>query len=570
MTKLKRGILMKKESTAMKKSFAMLLALLLIFALFAGCAGDKEEAVTAAPTPTAATPTAAAPTATPEPEGPTSMYPLAEPVTISVLGAIYTPRTIPGIETWQDTIAYQHVSEATNIWLDYTAVLTSSFRETFMIQITSGDYADMVFRFQQYYSGGAEQAIEDGVMVNIADYLEYAPDYVAAIEGYGYTKDVYTDNGYLPSFYCLYDGPAYINSGPVVRKDLLDELEMDVPVTLDDYYEVLTAMKVAYGMTDAFKLDSVGVPEGDSVASAFGIALYSEPMSVNNDDGFYQVDGKVKFGYIEEGFVEYVELMNKWYSEGLISGDFVNYTKFGSAEDKNIELIQNRTAITYSVGFQEYDQILGLMDDGTELLPILDPVKSEGDTVHLLNLSQTSMDECYSITTGCENIEAAVLWNNYWYTEDGSQWANWGEEGVTYDYDAGGNIYYTDLVMNNPDGYTTNQTTYVYTMRRGIYDRGTLDTMNSAEAMSMKDIWANSGDNKYRLPTFASMTAEESERYNLLMADIITYCAESLVKFVTGEKKLSEVTGFQDTLKGMNVEECVDIWQDTIDRYNQR
>ena len=36
----------------------------------------------------------------------------------------------------------------------------------------------------------------------------------------------------------------------------------------------------------------------------------------------YVVDGDVKFGWVEEGFKDYLTLMHQWYTEGLLGADF--------------------------------------------------------------------------------------------------------------------------------------------------------------------------------------------------------------------------------------------------------
>lgn len=42
---------------------------------------------------------------------------------------------------------------------------------------------------------------------------------------------------------------------------------------------------------------------------------------------------------------------------------------------------------------------------------------------------------------------------DYLYTEEGILLANYGVEGVTFEYNAEGKPQFTDLIMNNPDGY---------------------------------------------------------------------------------------------------------------------
>ena len=68
------------------------------------------------------------------------------------------------------------------------------------------------------------------------------------------------------------------------------------------------------------------------------------------------------------------------------------------------------------------------------------------------------------------------------------------------------------------------------------------------------------------------MTMEEQERYTDIMTDINTFISEQKAKFLTGE--LSFENGdwetFVDQVRGMGIEEAVQLKQDAYDRYISR
>ena len=56
--------------------------------------------------------------------------------------------------------------------------------------------------------------------------------------------------------------------------------------------------------------------------------------------------------------------------------------------------------------------------------------------------------------------------------------------------------------------------------------------------------------------------------YNNLMSDIETFLDEMTVKYITGEYSFDSYdTDFVEALKGMNIDQCIEIYQDAYDEY---
>lgn len=549
----------------MKKVVLLVLVACMLLACFAGCGGTAST-TTEVPTSTPAPTTSAPETQTAaEPDEPASLYPLAEAQTLTVLGPIYAPRAGGIVETWQDTTFYQAASEATNIWLDYECVATEAYKTQFNIVLAGGDLPDMFFQALQHYSGSPDQAIEEGIFANIADYLEYCPDYVNALDQYGYTKNVTTDIGNMVTFYMIGKNPPSPLVGFVIRQDLLDELGMSAPETYDEYYDVLMALKTEYDLAEPLTMGYMGAVNGDWLCSGFGVSLYSHFMDYANK-GFYQVNGQVKYGFLEDGFKEYATLMAQWFNDGLITSDFPTENENFSAPEYLNKISGGETGIALI----DSSYIVTLENAGDiKLSPVQDAVKNKGDQTHLSSCKDKDMVATYIVSADCGNMEAAMLWNNYWYTEEGSMLSNWGIEGETYNI-VNGKPQFTDLLLNNPDGLTLSQTSYVYIGQLGLYDTARNLAMYSPRVSELPETWGINKDNAYKIPTGVSMTADESSAYNSVFTDINTYVQENLVKFVVGQKPLSELDAFVDELYAIGVEECLGYWQAALDRFNQR
>ena len=88
-------------------------------------------------------------------------------------------------------------------------------------------------------------------------------------------------------------------------------------------------------------------------------------------------------------------------------------------------------------------------------------------------------------------------------------------------------------------------------------------------ATAAYDVWdVNKTD--LMLPSFMTMTEEESISYNSLYTAIKTLVQENTIKFITGSRSIDEYDSFIADLKNYGIEECIGYKQAALDRYNAR
>ncbi len=556
------------------KFASLLLIATLLLALFAGCSqsGDTSTEAPATETPAAEAtePAATEGQETAEPEEAASLYPLdAEGVILTYcVGVMPANMNLLGNDGLANHASWQQALENLGLDVEVTMLSGDSIGEQVQVIIASGDYYDMMPGLTNYYVGGGQAALEDGVVYDIAEYAEYCPDYMALIQD---DEEIYrrvvTDDGTMPCFYHLVDaqvGPGY---GSYVRGDWLEELGLDTPVTIDDWYETLTAFKTEYDPEYPYLLDASGFNCGNAIVSAYGVAA-SNFSQMNTDYPWYQVDGTVYFGQIQDGLRSYLEIMNQWYEEGLISPDFVSFNGFEVGDDLNAAAANNAGIWN---GFETIDHRWDDLttDENYEALPITDPVLEEGDVLHLNGVTSMVDQPALTVTTSCEYPELAVAFGNYWYSYDGYLLANYGIEGEGLTFDEEGHPQYTDLVMSPADGYTVSQMQFLYSVNfvNGLFD------MNRAVAYDIgcREVWGSNRDNAYDLPyTNLTMTADESSEFNNIMQDINTYASESIARFITGETPIEDFDNFVAQIESMNIARATEILQAAYDRYLQR
>ena len=147
----------------------------------------------------------------------------------------------------------------------------------------------------------------------------------------------------------------------------------------------------------------------------------------------------------------------------------------------------------------------------------------------------------------------------------------YGVEGLSYEYD-GDTPHYTEMMIDTSEGLTlsVNRALYCLAECDNIYYGSintNLETYTAAQVEALEFINSGNTDDAYVYPDGASMTTEENETYTSLIADLSTYMAEHVLKFVVGDEDMSEYQAFVDTLFDMGMQDAIDLKQAAYDRY---
>ena len=180
------------------------------------------------------------------------------------------------------------------------------------------------------------------------------------------------------------------------------------------------------------------------------------------------------------------------------------------------------------------------------------------------------------ITTSCEYIEVACRWLDYWYTEQGLMYCQYGVEGVSYYYDEDGHPWLTDDMVNNPDGIGVIWMLFMKTFMGGLGVESTAPRMDLMPTVVAElDYLATSnigqGDDDWNMPTSVFMTSDEGSRYSMIYADIETYVSEYTSTSILGQNNIDATwDNYIATMERMGLEEAISIYQTALDRYYAR
>ena len=465
----------------------------------------------------------------------------------------------------------QIADEKCNTKVTYVNPAVGTETESFSLRLATGEFEDIVEHSWSSYSGGPGQAIEDGVIIDLAPYLEqgYAPNYKKLLdEKPDIAKQVTTDDGKIFAFACIGDASVNVTQGYFVRQDFLDACGLEAPTTIAEWETMLSKFKNELGVEAPLTIITDNLIGANAhLAGAFGV--YS---------GYYLRDGKVHYGFVEESYKDYIETMARWYKDGLIDQNV-----FGNdSKAVNANLLNDKSAV--SLGYigggigtlTKNAQANENANPNFKLSGLQFPVLNEGDEPEFMKRSWDARTQnMAAISTSCEDIEAAMRYLDFWYSDEGHMLKNFGVEDLSYKLVDGEPIY-TDLIMNNPDGLDISDALGRYTRAAspsvGIIDRRYYEQYYQLEEqVEAMYTWNEYADNalKVLMPS-VSQTPDEAEEISVLESSFSTYIQEELTKFILGNRDMSEYDDFIKTVKGMGVDRAIELKQAAYDRYLAR
>lgn len=461
-------------------------------------------------------------------------------------------------------IEWQHPSNANTIG------------EAVNILLASGDLPDIVYNLT-YGTENLDTLIENEMILDLTDLIpQYAPNLNKILE----------ENPELRAQVTTYDGHIAMMPGLrldestryfeslIIRDDWLKKLGLEMPTTIEEWYNVLSAIKN-------------GDPNGNGEADELPfVANTNEEMGVYRlsslwgfNGCFYKQyatsirDGKIIFAVDAPEFDAWVAEMAKWYEEGLIDSEYVS-TDATSWKEK---VLTDRAGSFYGkmnggIGtlLTSYDYETG--DPDFSLTPVGYCVTEDGKSYDFY--SQEIFDnEGAAISTNCKDVETAMRWIDYMYSPEGQLMASFGVEGETFEYNEEGKPVYAGKVMeDNKTGLGLTNAIAKYTLG-GITPRMMNDTpyweaVMTTEQQRLVYPTVSVSSTERRTPAHLRYSQDDAARLASLMSDIGTYYKENVNAFIMGTRSLDELADFKATLhEQMNLDEAIELMQAAYEAY---
>ena len=576
----------------MKKTLALLLALLMMAGLLAGCGGNEENP-SSQPTQSGDTDPTTVPSFVPVEDDGTDPYEYELPLTDEDISFTYwlpNTTTFEGFSSYNDNMFYQWMEEQNGIDLIFEHPAAGSETEAFQTMILSNDYPEFVQGIKNRYNGGADKAISDGVLLALNDYVDqYMPHYRQVVYADEETFiQAVSDQGNLWGVHHIVDRPQGSFVGLGIREDWLNKAGLTVEdcETMDGLETALTALKdYTYQNEGPLWLENYSTSYADALVSAYGFG------STLAGHYFSNVNGKVEYGPIQPGAQEYAAKMADWYAKGLINKGYIAEAAVITPQDfwVNGQVGVGDFVYTTDEMYKASAAISELQPDPDfELQALTAPKKDASqdwsDIHHRNTQGKIRPGNSMGITVSAlPNIELACKFWDFAWTEEGKVRANWGTIGEKGDVNSTSYIDETDA---NGDGHVecyqdwamaecSNNVSYVQT-KYAVHNGPTYSIWSrewctlSPRQIEYQYIWDRAGDD-YVMPEGLTLTVDEGTECSTILANANSTWHEWLAAVITGSKSADTFqTEVVDVINGFGIDTAVAHYQAALDRYNAR
>ncbi|MGF7400582.1 extracellular solute-binding protein [Thermoanaerobacterium thermosaccharolyticum] len=274
--------------TKHKKIVSILLALLLILSVTAGCGTSKTNSSTANTSKT------------------NNSTNSQKPFTITMMVSSYFPDPAPS-----DSPVLKEMEKYTNTNVEINFVPNSSYNDKVNTILASGDLPMALLVYQ--ITPSIVNAAKAGAFWEIGPYLKDYPNLSKA------NPTVLWNTSIDGKIFSIYRGRDLGRNGIIIRKDWLDNLGLQEPKTVDDFYNVLRAF-------------TYNDPDKDGKNDTYGMIVtkYSGPFDIIQtwfgapngwgDDG----SGKLVPAFFTDAYMKGLQFLRKIAKEGLINPDFAS------------------------------------------------------------------------------------------------------------------------------------------------------------------------------------------------------------------------------------------------------
>lgn len=364
----------------------------------------------------------------------------------------------------------------------------------------------------------------------------------------------------------LYKGtePAPVAQTMIIRKDWLEDLDIPVPTTADEYYETLKKMRDedanGNGQNDEILIYD---PSGfGSIAQWFGLGTQITTVDVENKE--------VVSPWYQEGVKDYFEYVQKLIEEELIDTSLIG----AGNEEVQQKLIENKASSIEQYNLSVHEE--SVVEGGAEYLPLMPLDAVDGIEPAAKIEPPFLVWKKFSITKDCENLEAAIDFFDVIYSEEYADLLYWGIEGETYEVDENGVKTYKDVESS----FDTKLASEGKAVGNAIFGETVFPRVQFAnleyefevvpdykkehelEVMNYKPYYPNMSQNYLAIPN-----DEQLEEKTRILNDLSTYSSELATKLALGQKSLDDWDDYMAELKELGLDKLIEIDQALLDRY---
>jgi len=481
---------------------------------------------------------------------------------------LWTPFTMPSqtVSSWRESPFHKGLAEASGIdveW-EFPSEGTDSV-QAFNLMMSEKTLPDIICYGVR---NDAQSYIDDDVIYDLTDMLkEKAPNYWKFLqENPDFDKAMKTDKGRYYGFGFFRDPrqPATF-IGPMIRKDWLDDNNLPVPTNIAQWETTFKTFKEKYGANMAWVYDKMD----PGFAGAFGAYGTAIPT-------FYLDDNKkVQYAQAQPEWKDYMAWMHKMYEKGYIDPDIVTLDD----EGLKTKVANDKVGVSNSYASQVtvFNDNAKASNSDAEWVPTIYPDQANGKPSAAIFDDGSVQFPTYVITKSCKgkDLDEAFKWLDFAFTEEGSNYWNFGKEGDTWEM-VDGVPKFTDKVFDNELGIFEAKTLYTGNRGTGLglqkVEATAVNKTDDPLTSSVSVTWYNKNDEarEHRLNVPLTFTSEEGKQVATIKDTLDSYVKENTYDFITGDRSLDTFDDFVSEMNDLGLKDLQKINQDAYDRYVNR
>lgn len=488
-----------------------------------------------------------------------------EPITLD----IFAGKSANTNDNWNDVLIFNEYEKMTNIDVNWEMVPVESMEEKRNLALASGNLPD-AFHSASMPTADILKYGQQGVFIPLNDLIEeYAPNFKKILDENEEVKRALTfPDGNIYSFPQMNEPDLLsyrIGPLPWINEEWLDNLDMDMPETTEEFYEYLKAVKEDDPNGNG-KADEIpyGGPAIDTLVTylrgSFGVAN----MGSSNANIDLEPDTEdIRFYPTTDEYKKLLTYMHRLYSEKLIEQNIFSIEQG--------QYLANASEGKYgSTSWYSPEEIFG--KEAGEVLTGMPTLEGPDGHKEFTTLNSLAFGiGAFVITNENENPAATVRWIDHFYGDEGMKLFFMGVEGETFEETEDGKFEYMDHIINSEEGLTYEQEQAKYmTFPGGGFPSVVSEKYFKGPAMSDKAVAAAETvePDIVEEPWAAFIyTKEEQDQLDSFGADIDKYVTEMRDKFISGDASLDEWDKYVKTIEDMKVDKYIEIKQAAYDRY---
>lgn len=472
----------------------------------------------------------------------------------------------------------RYLEELTNVHLNWVEVDFGGSDDDNVtklnIMLASGDYPDILLQ-NSFKKNTLYQAGLDGVLIPLNDLIEeYAPNLSAIFAQRPDIKAQWTAPdgniyglGYITEYF---HGEA--NNRVWVYEPWLEQLGIEAPQTVDEYYDFLVAVKNndlnGNGIADEIPLLTM-----DTSTKVWLISQW-----IFFDGSNLMVDGEeIKFVSDTEEYRDALRYIKRLYEEGLIPADVFtsDSTQFSATINSDEWKVGSYAAFSMN-DFLDKDTDECEGHNLISLAPLEGPTGIRQIPKGRFDFSPNE----FAITSACEHPEIAIAWIDWMFDEENSYRANYGpkldgpsetEKGY---YTYGDGLYYTNGISSTSPYWRPNVVWglgFVTCFYMPITEANKTARMDGTFGWTEAKLAGSSAlYDPYKVTDYVPnffMSAEGTQEIAEYEAIIKSIVEKNFAAFVTGTKDIeNDWEAYKEELNNAGLKAYLEIYQNEYDK----